>query len=146
MTRPAGCGPWKLFLLLFLLTASPAWADGLKFGEDWTAGDTARQIAVTALMIVDWGQTRYIVKNPCGPYEHCVNPLEERGPARYFIGNHPSLGQVNVYFAASVVLNAGIAYALPRGWRDAWQYLSAGRELYFTIDNHSAGIEMSFPW
>lgn len=134
----------RYLLLGFIFLAPIARAEGLNL-DPWTAGDTIRQSVVTSLLIIDWAQTRYISKHPCGRYEYCVNPYSEHGSAtRRFIGEHPSTAQVNRYFIASIVFNVVIAYVLPRGWRDAWQYGSAGYELSIVLSNRSAGIQLQF--
>jgi len=115
----------KKFLLL-LMFASSAWAD------DWTREDTYRQIAITTLQVVDWGQTRYIAKHP---EFHEVNPL---------IGSHPSIGRVNNYFAVSIPANWAISALFSRRYRETWQYARGAAQLSLILYNRRIGIGMEF--
>jgi len=121
-----------LALLLLAGCASIAQAEGLNI-DPWTTGDTVRQGALTALLVADWAQTRYIVKHPETHQE--ANPL---------MGEHPSLGKVNNLSVLSIVGHYAIARALPREWRHAWQYVFIGVELDATTYNARAGVKMEF--
>lgn len=86
--------------LLLFVTATPCRA-----GE-WFAPlnkeDMAWMGVNTALLAVDWGQTRYIAFHPDSWHEY--NPL---------LGNHPSPGTVNSHFAAVIPLYWLTTWALP---------------------------------
>jgi hypothetical protein len=112
--------------------------------DAWLPRDTAAQAGVTAIIAADWAQTRDLVKNPCVEGPNCEVHRVEKGPASHIIGEHPSVGQVNNYFAATAILNAGIAWLLPRGWREGWQIGSAAYEMKFVLDNRSLGVKMTF--
>jgi hypothetical protein len=117
------------------------------WSSDWTKDDTYRQAAVTALLAMDWAQTRYIAKSACadrGGGADGSPPLLETGLAHSFIGSRPSIGRVNNYFAASVVWNAAVSYMLPPELRRGWQYVSIGFELGYVASNRSIGIKMEF--
>lgn len=89
--------------------------------SNWTTQDTVLQVATTALILADWHQTRWFVKNPCAKSPlggiDCDHPYREVGVARMYIGTNPSVHRVNQYFAASLVANAALAYVLPPVWR-----------------------------
>jgi hypothetical protein len=104
--------------------------------DEWTTADTARQAVVTSLLIIDWGQTRYIAKNPV--------LYAEGDHARSFIGPHPSTGKVDNYFSAAIIGHAAVSYILPRGFRDAWQYIWIGAEIGEIHHNKVIGIRISF--
>lgn len=127
----------RLALLLLIFAAGTAHA-----GDDWTREDTYRQAALTALLIADWAQTRYIAKHP----DQCNNKgcLEEDGGARLWIGRHPTIGKVNNYFASSILANVAISYALPREWRHVWQYAHIVYEAGTVGRNRSIGIKLAF--
>jgi len=127
----------KLLLLVFLAGCSPACAD------DWTREDTYRQSALTALLVVDWAQTRWIVKHPRDPVQP-DGTYQWRAEGNRLLGEHPSIGRVNGYFAASIIGHAAISYVLPRDWREAWQYVWIGIEINTTRRNHAMGIRMEF--
>lgn len=128
-------------LLLLLFIAGTAHA-----GDDWTREDTYRQAALTTLLVVDWAQTRWAIRHneelrycgynaePCRFY-HESNPL---------LGEHPSIGKVNNLIGASIIGHAAIAYMLPRGWREGWQYVWIGVEASAIYSNRSLGIKMAF--
>jgi hypothetical protein len=112
--------------------------------DPWLPRDTAAQAVVTGLMVTDWAQTREMVKNPCVAGPNCEVHHYEKGLASHFIGEHPSVGQVNNYFAASILLNAGVAWLLPRGWREGWQIGSAVYETKIVLDNRTLGIKITY--
>jgi hypothetical protein len=132
----------RALILALLLAATPAFGDGLKLPSDWSRGDTYRQTAVTALLAADWAQARYIAEHTCErakPVERCYR---EVGLARSFVGEHPTVGQVNNYFATSILTNVAIAYMLPARYRPYWQYGNMLYEGFFVFENHRIGIRI----
>ena len=107
-------------ILLLLLLSSCA---------HWSTADTYRQAAIIGLEIADWRQTRYIANHPQDYYE--MNPL---------IGEHPSVGRVNTYFAASIASRALVSALLPPPYRAWWQYISIGAQGFVVIHNFDKGI------
>lgn len=101
--------------------------------DEWTTSDTKRQAVYLTLHTIDWAQTRYIAKNPDKWRE--LNPL---------IGEHPSVGRVDGYFATGALLHTGIAYVLPEKWRKGFQYVTIGIEAGITARNYHLGIKTSF--
>lgn len=114
-------------LACFGLGAAPVYA------SDWTKADTARQMAYLTLHVADWGQTRYIAKNP--------NRYLEKN---LFLGGHPSLSRVDSYFAFTALAHTAISYALPPDWRRGWQYITIGVEAGAVGYNYSIGLKMDF--
>lgn len=84
-------------------------------------------------MIADWAQTRTIAKNPDKFKE--FNKIE---------GTHPTVAKVNAYHTIGIISHAGISYLLPRGYRDAWQYIWIGIEIEAVRHNYRVGIKMDF--
>ena len=117
---------WRILAVLLLLASLPACAD------PWTSADTARQAIFTGLAVVDWAQTRRIARQPVY-YE--MNPV---------LGSHPSVGQVDAYFAGAIVGHAAVSYLLPAGWRAGWQYVWIGIEAQKTYHNRSIGLRFAF--
>jgi hypothetical protein len=109
---------------------------------DWSTEDTYRQAAVTALLVADWGQTRWIAKHN-GLTEPGRFPVDagERNP---ILGKYPSGGKVDAYFAAAIVGHAAISYVLPPDWRKGWQYVWIGLELGTVNANRAVGIKMAW--
>lgn len=136
----SGISRFPLTLLLACLSLG-AQAEGLKL-DPWTTGDTWRQAAVTGLLVADWGQTRWIVRHPQDPTHNGVYTWRAEGNP--LLGDYPSIGKVNTYFAAAAVGHAAISYILPRGWRDAWQYVWIGAEANQVRRNYYMGIKLAF--
>jgi hypothetical protein len=75
----------------------------------WRAIDTGMLIVSTGMLACDWNKTRRAAaRGWSGEWEG--NPV---------LGKHPGATTVDVYFAATAVVNAAIWYALPRKWRSA---------------------------
>jgi hypothetical protein len=88
--------------------------------EAWDRVDAALGATALTATVIDWGQTRYIAKNPCanaGGGTSCTDPYREVGWARYFIGERPSTGQVDAYFTAAIVAGTLAAHYLPSPYR-----------------------------
>lgn len=124
----------KIILFFFLLMFFPSLvlAEDEWWGKDWTNADTARETAYTVLHIADWGQTRYIAKNPQF-YEQ--NPL---------LGEHPSVGRVDTYFISGLIAHTAISYALPPKYRRIWQYIGIVMEGGVVAHNTSIGVRFGF--
>lgn len=101
----------------------------------WSSGDTYRQAAVIAFQAADWRQTRRIATDT---YPGTNVPCWiERNP---ILGEHPSAGQVDQYFAVFIAGNALISALLLPPYRAYWQYLSIGYEASSVSHNYQAGI------
>lgn len=101
--------------------------------DEWTDDDTRREAVYIALHIMDWAQTRTIARNPDRWNE--VNPI---------LGEHPSVGRVDAYFAVMALSHMAVSDVLPTEYRDTWQYLSIGFEAGFVGHNLSLGIGVWF--
>jgi len=101
--------------------------------SDWTRADSMREASYLALHVLDWGQTLDIADHPEKFYER--NPI---------LGEHPSRGEVNRYFAAGMVLHPVVSYLLPRPYREWWQYSTIGLEMVVVGNNARIGIGMGF--
>jgi hypothetical protein len=99
---------------------------------DWSSGDTNRQLAFTALQLVDWAQTREIVRNP-DYYE--TNPI---------LGKYPSKTEVDVYFAAATLGHYLVSRALPPDYRKVWQYVWIGVQVGYVTHNYQIGLRIRF--
>ena len=101
-------------------------------GADWSSGDTNRQLAFTALQLVDWAQTREIARNS-DFYE--TNPI---------LGKYPSSTEVDVYFAATTLGHYLVSRALPSDYRKAWQYVWIGVQAGYVTHNYQMGVRIRF--
>lgn len=90
-------------------------------------------IVGTVLLVIDWGQTRHIARNP--------DRFFEKNP---FLGLHPSINMVNAYFAFWVIFNAALVLIL-EGWLLlAYQIGLIAVQLMVTINNRRIGIKIDF--
>lgn len=135
------------FLNAALMFVIMACASSAMAGQFWSQNRTTNGLIVSAniLMFVDWTHTRYIADNP--------DKFHERGVAAEFIGEHPTTGQVNAYFVASLLAMNGIGYLLPESaetfgvrWNPKKSfYLGASLyEGYFVQQNYVLGIRGEF--
>lgn len=117
------------------LSPPPAiFKDDLGHGSNWSNVDTIMELASLGLLGADWAQTRTIAKNP-----------EQYGEINKILGEHPSTGRVNNYFAASMLGHALIASQLPPEIRKWFQYGTIGLEAPVVGRNHfKFGIGMTF--
>lgn len=98
--------------------------------DPWTRQDAVRHAALTGLMIIDWQQTREISKKP--------NEYRESNP---ILGEHPSRGEVNLYFATMWIVKSVIAGRLPSRWRDDWLWFCIGESAAMVGHNYSIGLK-----
>lgn len=82
--------------------------------------------------LADYRQTHYIAKHP---EYHEINPI---------IGEHPSVGKVNIYFAAGAVVKNGIFFALPEKYRIPFGFGMTAVSTGLVIHNNSIGIKINF--
>jgi hypothetical protein len=133
----------QAFLMLVVL----AFASQAAAGQFWSEDKTTNGLIISAnvLTVLDWAQTRYIADNP--------DQFREVGPAQKFIGEHPSTGEVNSYFVASILLMNGVGYFLPEEstiFGVQWSpkkilYIGASiHEAYYVQNNYEIGIRGQF--
>ena len=118
-----------LIALLLIIAVLPSSARA----SDWSKGDTFRELAFAALIVVDWGQTLNIADHPERFREY--NPI---------LDSHPSQTRVNLYMPAAILLHAVVSYLLPRTCREGWQYVTIGLEAGVITSNFNAGIGIRF--
>jgi hypothetical protein len=106
---------------------------GTANAEPWDTTDKVLGITSTTLLIVDWGQTRYIAKHPELYQENNV-----------ILGKHPSVGRVNAYFGTVIVGNLLLADWLSTRNRKLWLGTVTAVELVVTAHNRNIGIKLSF--
>lgn len=119
---------YSMIIFAFLLQSS------ITYGKDeWTKIDSAYQALFLILDSADWLQTREIARNP--KYYEQYNPI---------LGKHPSVEQVDLYFATMAVFHTLISYHLPTNLRRKFQLLSIGVEAGCIIHNFNIGIDIKF--
>lgn len=119
----------KLFFTFtfFFLTLSAHAAD-----NSWTATDTTLQVTYLTLHAMDWAQTLHIARNP-----------EQYCEMNNFLGEHPSEGRVNSYFALTAIAQTGLTYILPKPWRTGWQVGFIVDRYSYVQHNRRLGIGIS---
>jgi hypothetical protein len=116
-------------IILLVFFASPALAT-----DNWTTTDKYMQVGVTVLTVIDWMQTRAIAMTRDDGYWEAINPI---------LGNDPSTGRVDNYFACSVVVKGLISHFLPRKWRGRWQGWCLGISTAFIVHNERIGVRIN---
>lgn len=99
--------------------------------DDWTPEQQVKLAAAETLLAVDWLQTRQIAKNPDTYHE--LNPI---------LGNHPSVGRVNLYFLSSAVATYVLADVLPSKYRDWLLTGVIAVEVIATANNANIGVKV----
>lgn len=117
-----------LLCFLFVILFSPR-----SHADDWSTGDTYREVTFQTLWVVDFGQTRNISEHTQQYYE-----------TNHYLGQHPTLGAVDRYFIVGAALHAGIAYVLPESLRAPFQYVTIGIETGYVAHNFHLGIGVKF--
>lgn len=101
--------------------------------SDWDRTDSALLATQLTLTAIDWGQTRIIARNPDLWYER--NP---------FLGEHPSVGRVDKYFAVTFLVTTGISIALPQKYRRWYLGSMIVYEAAFVFHNQQLGIRVDY--
>lgn len=117
-----------LSAIILLMISSSAYA-----ADPWTKEDTYRELAALTLRFIDYKTTLDIARSPDELSE--VNPL---------LGEHPSVGRVNTYFAVMTVVHPVISYSLPKEYRKAFQYISIGVSGTASTINLWSGLRVRF--
>jgi hypothetical protein len=110
------------------LSANTTWADD--DAQRWTTLDTTLEVTTQLTLALDMVQTLNI-----RPPRHENNVL---------LGQHPSDGTVVAYFAACGLAHAGIAYLLPRPYRNIWQFTAITFESAIVAHNFRVGLQIHF--
>lgn len=91
----------KIVILLLILCSTTVHA------EEWTKGQKIYGTTFTLLSIVDWGQTRDLVKRKKRAYKYNSDGTYTYEDSRYeranfLLGKDPSMGDVNTYFPIAI--------------------------------------------
>lgn len=107
-----------------------------EYGWGWSKTDTALELAVVGVTVLDMLQTSWIRAHPERRiYE--MNPL--MGPA-------PSQRTVTLYMTGAILGHVVVARLLPKPLRSLWQGGVMGMEIYSVMSNHNIGIGFKMPW
>jgi hypothetical protein len=101
--------------------------------EPWDRIDKGLGIAAVGALVVDWGQTRYIAKHP-----------QRYQETNQILGEHPSVGRVNLYFTGAIIGTLLFADWLPSNGRKIFLGSITALELVVTSKNQALGIKIAF--
>ena len=114
-----------IFSFLFCATTSNA-------ADPWSIGDKTLAATMSTLLIVDWGQTINISRDPT----YCeVNPL---------LGSHPEEKDVHLYMGSALIGTLAISHLLPSKYRSLFMFSIIAIELPTVYNNHKIGLRMPF--
>lgn len=114
-----------------VLTLGLASAPEPAAADEWTRGDTVRQLLFTTALAADWRQSREIARDP------------ERNDYNPFLRDQDT-ARVDQYFAACALGHYLVARALPRPWREGWQLTWFVVELGTVHHNVRAGVRLQW--
>lgn len=110
-----------LILLLFLVSFNV---------YAWGEADAYRESAWQVINFIDYRQTSDISE-----------PHYEQNP---LLGNHPSQGEIDKYFAVSAIGHFGASELLPLRYRKNWQWLTIGVSGAIVYHNYRIGLRFNF--
>lgn len=116
-----------MLLVFALLLQGCAGLRGLR--DPWTGTDTVLQATYTALHVMDWSQALHIARNP-----------KTHTEGNKVLGEHPSTGRVNAYFATTLALQTIIPMKLNKPWRNIWQGTWIINQYFIVQHNRRAGL------
>jgi len=127
----AAMGAFTAFLITVLVLGFVTTRD--VYAESWDGVDTFLGVTTTAALVADWGQTRYMAQHPA-----------EFKEKNRILGEHPSVGRVNVYFATYVIGALLVADWLAPDNRKLFLCVISVVELSAVRHNRSIGVKFSF--
>lgn len=119
----------------------------------WSDEDVAMATVMTTATLIDWGQTRDIVKKS-ERTEQCTTD-EEKGTytciyseghreANVYLGKKPSMKKVDTYMPLLMLTNLLIADWLSEEYRGKFLYGISFLEINTIAHNHSVGLRINF--
>lgn len=105
------------------------------YADEWTKEDIYSATIFTSATMIDWGQTRDIVKNSDYGYYEKTN---------IYLGKNPSLNEVDTYMPLAIISSLTIAHFLPRDWRTKFLYGVSFLELGTIYNNKKIGLKINF--
>ncbi len=131
---------WVLLLTLILLCAGGVilvmgFVKACHAAESngWTRADTIREAVFDLALLGDCLTTIDIVSQP--------NKYRETNPV---LGQHPNRESTYLYFAVAAVAHVGISRALPRKYREPFQYVTIIYEAAYPVHNLSMVLRFRF--
>lgn len=103
--------------------------------DEWDKEDFALISTFITATIIDWGQTRDIVKRYDENYYEKTN---------IFLGKHPSINQVDTYMPLAIISITTIAHFLSKDLRKKILYGISFLEFGTIYNNHKIGLKINF--
>lgn len=129
-----------IIIMLMLVFATQSYA-----ADKWSVEDKALASLFTVATVIDWGQTRDIVKNNkdnCAKYGNgCYVYYEE---TNIYLGKDPSIGEVDTYMSVVILVTLGIAHVLPEKYRSKFLYGMSFIETRAIYNNNKIGLKINF--
>lgn len=136
----------KIVIIVFVLLISftNSYAEETKLYKSWSTTEIVQEVIWQGLHVIDWGQTKDIAKRPDEYYEKNT-----------WLGEHPSIDEVNQYMMITALLHLGISWALPNNLefkvfdysfnpRTVWQCITIVGTVSTVSHNHNIGLRMNF--
>jgi hypothetical protein len=102
------------------------------YAGSWDKQNTQLHIPYTALMVIDLGQTLYVVDSPKYKEDN------------QFIGQQPTREDVYTYFIATYILTTVLFYILPPEMSHTMQISSIVVEFAMVRNNKTIGVGIKF--
>ena len=103
-------------------------------GEPWSSGERALGAAAIGALAIDWGQSRWIQRHPEALFY-------EKHP---FLGSHPSVGEVDAYFAGAMLGTVVLADWLSPTWRR--RFLAGVTVVELAVVGRNANLGIRVAW
>lgn len=134
----------SLYLLIFFIPINTVHA-----GDEWNKEDLSLASLFTLATIIDWGQTRDIVKNNEDKCKSLADKSVWCDYAYYektniYLGKNPSIGKVDTYMPLAIISTLAIAHFLPKDWRKKFLYGMSFLELGTIYNNNKIGLKVNF--
>ena len=126
----------KTIIVIVILISLLSYKNVSIASDKWEKSDIILESITQSLLVIDYLQSRQIVKNPYIYYES--------GIASYFIGAHPTMTEMTIYMGASMLIHYLIADCLPSKWRKYWAGFYMGIEGQVIMQNYQLGLSISF--
>jgi hypothetical protein len=132
-------------LLIFFISINVAYS-----ADKWDKEDLILASIFTATTVIDWGQTRDMVKinEKTGLTRGYIDgQWISRLPHRetnYLLGNYPTIGKVDTYMPLAIASTLTIAHYLPKKKRKFFLYFVSILEIYTIHNNQKFGLKINF--
>jgi hypothetical protein len=146
-----------IMIIVMLVFATQSYA-----ADKWSNEDKTLATLFTVATVVDWGQTRDIVKSSkekCVTYydntlSSCNELIREDcfrckcsptySETNIYLGKKPSIGEVDTYMPLAILATLGIAHVLPEKYRSKFLYGMSFLELGTIYNNNKIGLKINF--